>query len=110
LRTVVWEDWSGSEHIARFCQLASEGTWPELESVSLWSDINIVSFNEELTKLVGSMKRTVTLVFQGLQESFGPNTMELLRPHFSCLKALDSRNDTGLTSHMAQDILSSCPL
>lgn len=108
LTSIVWEGEFRSQEFSQVCQLASEGTWPELESV--WYEKYFMSSDDELFMLLGSMKRIVMLEFAGLRGSFGPRCREILRSRWSGLKALDLTLDDGLTSPMVQEILSTCHL
>ncbi|KAG0234721.1 hypothetical protein BGX31_004460 [Mortierella sp. GBA43] len=108
LTSIVWQDGTGNGHLSRFCRLASEGTWSDLKSVTVWSARDVVMTDMDLVQLLGGMKRITTLKVPDLQSSFKPKCLELLRPQFWCLKRLSLFLDTGLTSSMAQEVLSSC--
>ncbi|KAF9946358.1 hypothetical protein BGZ65_009802, partial [Modicella reniformis] len=102
----------GGEECARFASpfsdLVTARTWPHLHSVSIvWNDIA----EDSILRIIGGMQR-INAAFDICYSPnfFGSNAMELLRPHFSNIRALHLRPAFCTTSQIAQEILSSCPL
>ncbi|KAF9352289.1 hypothetical protein BGX34_012225 [Mortierella sp. NVP85] len=89
-----------------FAEMVSARTWPYLERVETWT----CTMNLALSKIMAGMQRITSLKFPCMEGNFGPDCMEPLRSHFSNVKELNLRNDKGLTSSMAQEILSSCSI
>ncbi|KAG0234723.1 hypothetical protein B0O80DRAFT_463736 [Mortierella sp. GBAus27b] len=110
LTTLVVQAEIHSDFISSFCEKVRSGTWPGIENIFMWTEGWYVIPDDGFSKLLEGMKRIISINFPEMKESFGPRCMELLRPHFSHLKVLDFMLDSGLTSSMAQEILSSCPL
>ncbi|KAF9938983.1 hypothetical protein BGZ65_011779 [Modicella reniformis] len=109
LEILTWSSWEGLDggFVPGFVQLASSGTWPELESLTLFP---FAITNEETFKIISSMRRITLLSIDGKGSLFAADTIVQLRPHFHSIRELDLAFNRGLTSAMAQEILSSCPL
>ncbi|KAG0234720.1 hypothetical protein B0O80DRAFT_532561 [Mortierella sp. GBAus27b] len=110
LKSIIFSQWDEDRGLSRFCQLVSKGTWPELESVSMHLISDVEISNYDFIRLIGNMKRITALIIPELQDTFGPECMDLLRPRLTHLKELDLTSEKGLTSPMVQEIMSSCPL
>jgi hypothetical protein len=110
LTTLIVQAEIHSDFVSSFCEMVRSGTWPSIENIFMWTEGLYVVPDDRFSKLLEGMKRITCLNFPEMKKSFGPRCMELLRPHFSYLKTLDFMLDSGLTSSMAQEILSSCPL
>ncbi|KAG0005933.1 hypothetical protein BGZ65_009779 [Modicella reniformis] len=87
-----------------FVPLIARGTvWPRLERLSLKTQ---KTTDEELYQIIRGMKKIVRLSVGSSHDLFGPNTMQLLQPHFPTLTELNLGNSNSMTSAMAQDLLS----
>lgn len=53
LLAIAWTEWIGERELSRFCQLASQGTRPKLESVSIESSSWVLFDNTNLLLLLG---------------------------------------------------------
>ncbi|KAI8348126.1 hypothetical protein B0O80DRAFT_187302 [Mortierella sp. GBAus27b] len=110
MATFSWatnNDETDSRFVSGFAPLVSKRTWPGLGRVALKSQ---VISNENITRVIEGMHRISTLTFGHIKMAFGPNSMDQLRPHLPHLRELHMKYDVGLTSCMAQEIMSSCPL
>ncbi|KAF9354956.1 hypothetical protein BGX34_010722 [Mortierella sp. NVP85] len=110
LTTCRWT--TNPSHDARFLpnftQFIETKPWPDLHSLS----IVLHSLSEsDLQKVLIGMPRIISLELFCSLDNFTPDAMELLRPHFSNLRALQLRwSSDRASSPVAQEILSSCPL
>ncbi|KAF9358630.1 hypothetical protein BGX34_008862, partial [Mortierella sp. NVP85] len=113
LTAIYWNGAIDERLISEFSQLVKARTWPGFENLLILpEDMPEDTFSipqEMLSDIIRGMHRVVTLSFTDLKRTFGPESMELIRPHFAHLKELDFKSDNGLTSSMALEILSSCP-
>jgi hypothetical protein len=105
--------WTIDDHQSResfayeFAGMVSARTWLYLGCVeSSTPEMSSVV----LSRIMSNMPQITSLKFPCMDNSFGSDCMEPLRSHFSSLKELDLSTDVGLTSAMAQEILSSCPI
>ncbi|KAK3810225.1 MAG: hypothetical protein J3Q66DRAFT_352506 [Benniella sp.] len=109
LTTIFWDGALDERLISEFSQFVKARTWPGLENLLILPEDTFSIPQEVLSDIIRGMHRVVTLSLTDLTRTFGPESMELIRPHFAHLKELDFKSDNGLTSSMALEILSSCP-
>ncbi|KAK3810254.1 MAG: hypothetical protein J3Q66DRAFT_405010 [Benniella sp.] len=110
LQEISWFSFDTSldaQFIPAFIQSLGAGTWPALESIAFGA---MDSTNEDLTRIMEGMRRITELSMGGGPGLFRSNSMEQLRPHFQHLKLLNLGSAKDVSSQMAQEVLSSCPL
>ncbi|KAF9363070.1 hypothetical protein BGX34_004959 [Mortierella sp. NVP85] len=110
LQEISWFSFDTSldaQFVPAFIQSLGAGTWPALESIAFGA---MDSTNDDLTRIMEGMHRITELSMGGGPGLFRSNSMEQLRPHFQHLKVLNLGFAKDITSQMAQEVLSSCPL
>ncbi|KAG0219171.1 hypothetical protein BGX31_011374 [Mortierella sp. GBA43] len=90
-----------------FAILMTFAVWQDIRSVHIGS-FNIT--NDETRMILAGMSQVVSFEVHYSPDSFGPDSMDLLRPHFANLRALELRPMVGAITTIAQEIMSSCPL
>jgi len=97
----------GRQELNDLVERIASGTWPNLHSVTVLPDQ--VS-EDNLVSIMNGMQQ-ITCLRLNCSSTIRPGTMNLLRQHFSSLKTLCLDSERwSVTSPIAQELLSSCPL
>ncbi|KAF9105956.1 hypothetical protein BGX27_009387 [Mortierella sp. AM989] len=108
LRTLNWDikgrNFSGTEFVDRF----EASTWPELDSITISSNRNLIG-DQDHFRLLNSSRIPLRLLEYGLY-GMTPQAYELTRTrHFATLQNIDLTICEGSTSSWTIEVLTLCP-
>ncbi|KAG0004127.1 hypothetical protein BGZ65_000886 [Modicella reniformis] len=90
-----------------FIRLLSEGTWPDLKSIT--TDTGDILSSDHISALIRSMKQ-IHVFRVSSTWTIEPHHLELLRPHLDTITEMDLGRAADTTIAVAQKFLCSCPM
>ncbi|KAK3810321.1 MAG: hypothetical protein J3Q66DRAFT_415870 [Benniella sp.] len=100
-------DEDGHEFLPGFTELVTARTWLKLHEVFVMSD-RITS--DEVSTIIQGLQRITRLTVLSAVGLASLDILEHLQPHFCNLKELNMATSSSISSRIAREILTSCPL
>lgn len=96
-----------TQFISGFISLVAGRTWPNLHKIAMMVQSMTI---DEISTITQGMQRITHLTLESSMEWFSLDILEQLRPQFCNFRKLKIETGLDISSTVAQEVLSSCPL